>query len=255
MSFSNSNSQTSIVIGNGNTSIQNADNSTLNINGSDYWPWSVYLSSTPAEYQFNDFGFSLNPSYSSSSTSGDNSDSTYNYSNVDDHSYTPVTNNYYGDYVDGNNIQGDNYGSVINNSGDNNTFGDVFTSVNNGRDRLTGTEGDDVLVSNRGRDVLTGNSGADFFVINEDGRDKVTDFDETEGDKLLITSSTVTAEEDVTYDLIDVSSRKEVRSYQFTDNFVYLQGRGQLYYEGDLLAKLGQNTDLTEVTVVDEAIL
>jgi Ca2+-binding RTX toxin-like protein len=49
---------------------------------------------------------------------------------------------------------------------------------NKGNDKLLGGDGVDALLGGSGSDVLTGGAGRDYFVLwNDDGRDRVTDFD------------------------------------------------------------------------------
>lgn len=57
-----------------------------------------------------------------------------------------------------------------------------------GDDQLFGEGGNDILVGGTGQDQLTGGSGRDLFVINSlgDGRDTITDFDATAGDRLVL---------------------------------------------------------------------
>jgi Ca2+-binding RTX toxin-like protein len=51
-----------------------------------------------------------------------------------------------------------------------------------GNDRLKGFGGSDILHGSKGRDVMTGGRGADAFVFAEgDGRDRITDFHDTNG--------------------------------------------------------------------------
>jgi Ca2+-binding RTX toxin-like protein len=54
-----------------------------------------------------------------------------------------------------------------------------------GRDSLWGDDGADVLVGGPGRDVLRGGPGADLFVVSVGGRDRVADYDPSEGDRVL----------------------------------------------------------------------
>jgi Ca2+-binding RTX toxin-like protein len=55
-----------------------------------------------------------------------------------------------------------------------------------GDDRLDGGAGADVLIGQAGNDQLTGGAGADHFVFNQMGfgADTITDFNETQGDKI-----------------------------------------------------------------------
>lgn len=131
-------------------------------------------------------------------------------------------------------------------NGDNNTIGDIFIGVKNGRDKLTGTEGDDLLTSNRGRDVLTGGDGADDFVIAGDGRDKVRDYDEAEGDSLAVDEALV---EGIDTELIISDTAREFRAER-ADALVYREDVGKLYSDGDFLAKLNGSPELSAVDIV-----
>jgi serralysin len=53
-----------------------------------------------------------------------------------------------------------------------------------GNDALDGGFGDDVLWGSRGDDLLTGGFGADTFFMNGGGTDRITDFDQSEGDRI-----------------------------------------------------------------------
>ncbi len=57
-----------------------------------------------------------------------------------------------------------------------------------GRDNLTGTKSDDLIIAFQGRDILTGDEGSDQFVYTSivDAGDKITDF-EVGADKIVLT--------------------------------------------------------------------
>lgn len=58
-----------------------------------------------------------------------------------------------------------------------------------GNDRIFGEEGDDVIVGGEGKDRMRGDDGADTFVVEgEDGRDRIDDFDRSEGDVIDMTA-------------------------------------------------------------------
>lgn len=76
-------------------------------------------------------------------------------------------------------------------AGDDKMLGDEdddFVSGGSGDDSLRGDEGDDTVVGGSGKDNLRGGDGADLFVFEDvgdsvaTGRDRVLDFDRTEGD-------------------------------------------------------------------------
>ncbi len=57
-----------------------------------------------------------------------------------------------------------------------------------GNDTLTGGAGDDHIYGGKGNDLLTGNAGADtfHFLFDNTGRDTITDFNVSQGDKIDI---------------------------------------------------------------------
>ncbi|NQX72785.1 MAG: M10 family metallopeptidase C-terminal domain-containing protein [Epibacterium sp.] len=63
-----------------------------------------------------------------------------------------------------------------------------------GRDRLSTGEGDDELHGGEGQDILTGGSGADRFVFTAkgDAGDRITDFDPSQGDQLILSDMLAT---------------------------------------------------------------
>lgn len=80
----------------------------------------------------------------------------------------------------GNDLIYGNFGRDILNGGadDDTLFG------GQGDDDLDGGFGDDVLWGSRGDDNLTGGFGADTFFMNGGGTDRITDFDQIDGDRL-----------------------------------------------------------------------
>lgn len=64
------------------------------------------------------------------------------------------------------------------------TAQDDVIDARGGRDTIKGGAGDDMLTGGRGHDHLTGGAGADHFVLTHAGRDLITDFDRTEGDRI-----------------------------------------------------------------------
>ncbi|MBE8967629.1 FG-GAP repeat protein [Nostocales cyanobacterium LEGE 12452] len=96
-----------------------------------------------------------------------------------------------------NNVAGfDNSNDVINSQG-----GNDIINGNSGDDRLRGGEGDDILIGGRGNDVLIGGVSADFFLYNSNaeftstvvGVDTITDFNSSEGDKIVLDKTTFSA--------------------------------------------------------------
>ena len=81
----------------------------------------------------------------------------------------------------GSNERADDGGDMIH---DKLTGNDVANVIDggSGNDKISGGGGNDTLIGGSGDDILTGDGGADTFVIS--GRDTVTDFTATDGDKL-----------------------------------------------------------------------
>ncbi|HET7708155.1 MAG TPA: hypothetical protein VFK50_01320 [Sphingomicrobium sp.] len=70
------------------------------------------------------------------------------------------------------------------------TKGDTLLATD-GDDILVGTRNNDTLSGGAGNDVLTGNAGSDTFVFRANGgNDVVTDFDASEGDRVMLDSQT-----------------------------------------------------------------
>ncbi|MBD2242071.1 FG-GAP repeat protein [Nostoc sp. FACHB-888] len=90
-----------------------------------------------------------------------------------------------------NNITGfDNSNDVINGQEGN----DIINSLS-GDDLLRGGSGNDTLVGGVGNDILIGGVNADRFVYNIDGVgvDTITDFNSSEGDKIVLNKTTFSA--------------------------------------------------------------
>ncbi|MBG1270122.1 Ig-like domain-containing protein, partial [Nostoc sp. WHI] len=102
-----------------------------------------------------------------------------------------------------NNVAGfNNSNDVINGQGGNDIIngnsGNDLLRGGEGDDVLIGSEGNDTLVGGNGNDVLVGGVGADFFLYNTNaefsaaavGIDAITDFNSSEGDKILLDKTT-----------------------------------------------------------------
>ncbi|QNI95999.1 VCBS domain-containing protein [Synechococcus sp. RS9902] len=77
--------------------------------------------------------------------------------------------------------------TLIGDSGKERLFGGAHNDIlrgERGKDRLRGGEGNDRLNGGPGRDILSGEKGADRFEISA-GKDSITDYNPTEGDKLV----------------------------------------------------------------------
>ena len=61
-----------------------------------------------------------------------------------------------------------------------------------GDDVLVGGDGNDFLSGDRGNDTITGGAGADIFHGSQDaGIDRVTDFNLSEGDRVMLDPGTI----------------------------------------------------------------
>ncbi|MBD2679249.1 MULTISPECIES: VCBS domain-containing protein [Nostoc] len=104
--------------------------------------------------------------------------------------------------LNNNTVGFDNSNDVINAQGGNDKIdgksGNDLLRGGTGNDSLTGGAGNDTLVGGAGNDVLTGGTNADFFVYNTDatftssavGKDTITDFQKSQGDKIVLDKTT-----------------------------------------------------------------
>jgi Ca2+-binding RTX toxin-like protein len=110
-----------------------------------------------------------------------------------------------------------------------------------GKDTLIGGSGNDILIGNSGNDVLTGGEGFDQFLFHSptEGIDRITDFNSSEGDKILVSC------QGFSLDLV-IGSLPE---NQFTigssattesDRLIYDSSTGALFFDEDGSGALGQ---------------
>ena len=73
----------------------------------------------------------------------------------------------------------------------------------NGNDYLNGGSGNDNLIGGRGNDTLVGGTGADYFYFTSgDGVDRITDYNYSQGDRLVFYTTAGTASiEQFDYDI------------------------------------------------------
>ena len=84
-------------------------------------------------------------------------------------------------------IGGEGHDSIFGGEGDDHLRGGTHNDMLRGRrgnDWLNGGQGDDKLDGGPGKDILKGGRGADRFKLSA-GRDSITDYNPTEGDRLL----------------------------------------------------------------------
>ena len=144
-----------------------------------------------------------------------------------------------------NNIAGfDKSNDVINGQGGNdiiNAFsGNDLLRGGSGDDILIGDEGNDTLVGGVGNDILVGGVGADKFLYNTDaafaltaiGVDAITDFDSSQGDKIVLDETTFSAITSAAGTGFNYLSDFEVTNLAGTSTakIVYDAASGQLFY-------------------------
>ena len=123
-------------------------------------------------------------------------------------------------FTGGSSIGEDSY-EIIGGSGD-----DTLRGGSN-RDTLIGGEGDDLLVGRGGRDTLTGGAGGDRFRFNNKERDKVTDFDPTDGDVFQIRSQAYSVNADQS---IYIGTLNNIKNFG-SGNFAYATDKNKLFYD------------------------
>jgi Ca2+-binding RTX toxin-like protein len=138
------------------------------------------------------------------------------------------------------NLTGSNQGETI--SGGPGSGRDVINGLGGidvllgfgGRDIISGGSGNDLIAGSDGRDVLTGGPGADsfFYTNSTQGRDRITDFQSSEGDTILIGAREFGG--GLTDGLLDadqfvLGSAAGDRN----DRFIYDRQRGILFFDVD----------------------
>ncbi|MBN3896731.1 MAG: FG-GAP repeat protein [Nostoc sp. NOS(2021)] len=134
-----------------------------------------------------------------------------------------------------NNITGfDNSNDVINGQGGNDKI-----DGKSGNDDLRGGAGNDTLIGGAGNDILVGGAGADSFVYNTSaafncsaiGLDTISDFNSSEGDKIVLDKTTFSAIGSVAGNGFSKKSDfKITSSATSTAKILYDAISGQLFY-------------------------
>lgn len=111
------------------------------------------------------------------------------------------------------------------------------------RDKIKGGKDDDVLVGLGGNDKLRGGKGADTFVLNNQGIDKIKDFNPAEGDVAVIVGGVYTTINDVYVDQPPWPGAGKIFAYASdVDSLphpadqplvIYEAPNGHLYYDFD----------------------
>lgn len=112
-----------------------------------------------------------------------------------------------------------------------------------GEDTLVGGEGNDTLTGGAGPDKLTGGQGADrfYFTAPTDGVDRIMDFSNHQGDKILLSSETFavrvfTPRSATLSDPISLDSGLFVlgsSAQDSNDRLIYNRDNGKLFYDAD----------------------
>ncbi|MDR6671340.1 calcium-binding protein, partial [Rhizobium sp. 1399] len=113
---------------------------------------------------------------------------------------------------------------------------DNVLTGNNGYNWLTGGAGNDRLIGGNGNDVLRGGAGADTFVFDfkpgaYNNIDKIEDFSESAGDKIVLDHDIFTAIDPANFSAGNfVLGTKALDS---NDRLIYDQKTGKLFYDAD----------------------
>jgi Ca2+-binding RTX toxin-like protein len=154
-----------------------------------------------------------------------------------------------------NNITGfDNSNDVINGQGGNDTI-----NGNSGDDLLRGGAGNDLLIGGQGNDLLVGGMGADAFVYNTNaaftsaaiGIDTISDFNHSQGDKIILDKTTFNAINSVVGTGFSNASDFQITSLGAASNavIVYDPMTGQLLYnQNGSAAGLGTGAQFAQLT-------
>ncbi|MEH2325046.1 MAG: hypothetical protein V7K32_16095 [Nostoc sp.] len=135
-----------------------------------------------------------------------------------------------------NNIAGfDNSNDVINGQGGNDTINGL-----SGNDLLRGDAGNDILIGGAGNDTLVGGAGADKFLYNTNaafvssavGVDTISDFNHSQGDKIILDKTTFNAITSVAGTGFSNASDFKITTSAATSTakIVYDSVSGQLFY-------------------------
>jgi Ca2+-binding RTX toxin-like protein len=239
----NSTGRTAFVLRSKNNSVRDGDRIVNLIASNDRTGTSVNFSLLIMD---DDFGNSRSPSSSLANSSSKNSTpSSSGSQSITGDGNTVINGN--GNTVNINKTINKNTTNNINNGTINNNIinfniGSISVDLSNAiqgdtrkRDNVTGTDGNDVLASGLGRDILTGNGGSDTFVLSEmsrlgkKGANTISDFDSSEGDKLVIDPEMFDGES-----LAIATSNKEVKQLASTDaDFIYSSTNGRLFYDSN----------------------
>lgn len=102
-----------------------------------------------------------------------------------------------------------------------------------GNDRLIGGTGNDILVGDVGNDTLTGGAGFDQFMFNSprEGVDTITDFNQSQGDKILISGESFGGLAAGTLHASDFTIGSSATNAN--QHIIYNSSTGALYFDAD----------------------
>ncbi|MEI6643887.1 MAG: calcium-binding protein [Novosphingobium sp.] len=115
--------------------------------------------------------------------------------------------------------------------------GDDLVKGGAGNDSLKGEAGNDMLYGGEGKDTLIGGTGKDFFIFDTTptSRDTITDFSNSDGDKIQLSKAVFTGftytgalHEDDFY-----AAAGATKAHDSTDRLIYNTTTGILYYDPD----------------------
>ena len=112
----------------------------------------------------------------------------------------------------------------------------VYMPYGKKADSVVGSSQSDALAAGRGADILTGGDGADQFIFHtrdrfgKKGADRIMDFDQQEGDQVVIGSTRLKGLGDSPEFAIS-ASKKDLRKLSRGDvDLIYFEPKGLLYY-------------------------
>ncbi|MDA7433859.1 calcium-binding protein [Synechococcus sp. AH-601-P18] len=149
------------------------------------------------------------------------------------------------------------------------TLSEAITGESRKKERVEGTDGNDLIADGQGKDKLIGGDGADQFYFAGDEpfkkntADKVIDFDSSEGDSLVIADEILAdMKGDPTLAIADTKKELKILSREDYD-LIYFEPKGDLFLdgngdsrgfgnkeEGGLIADLANNTNLSDSDVL-----
>ncbi len=129
--------------------------------------------------------------------------------------------------------------------------GNDLVRAGGGQDTVNGEAGNDRLAGWYGTDTLTGGTGADEFIFatnfssyspGTDGVDVITDFNQAEGDKLVIPLSVFNTASSLSEGLLPAANfRVGASATSASQHFIYNPATGEFFHDFDGLGGFGQS--------------